>query len=121
MRGFKIAGSALAIAAALVLSACATTPPPEKAAEAPPPAMPVSKYERSWQAARAAAYDEGVNITAEDRSSGTLRGDKGSDSVLITVAPLANGAVQVAFSVTGPEGSDLHQRLTNAYNRRMGR
>lgn len=120
MRGSKILGIAMALAATVVLCACATTPPPEKAAEAPAPA-PVTSYERSWQAARAAAYDEGVRITSEDRSSGTLLGDKGPDNVRITVAPLANGAVRVEFSVTGPEGSDLHQRLTNAYNRRMGR
>ena len=86
------------------------------------PGGPAS-FDASWQAARGAASDEGVNITYEDRSSGTLRGEQGQSKVLITVASQANGTVQVAFTVTGPTSSDsgLQDRLTRAYHRRMGR
>ena len=82
-----------------------------------------ASFDASWQAARGAAYDEGVHITFEDRASGTLRGDQGPYKVLITVAPQSNGTVQVAFSVTGPQsqGDGLQDQLTRAYNRRMGR
>ena len=89
-------------------------------------AVPVSapaNFDTSWQAARGAAYDEGVQVTSEDRSSGTLRGTKGGSNVLISVAQQANGSVRVVFNVTGPpsENPDLQNRLTRAYNRRMGR
>jgi len=82
-----------------------------------------ASFDASWQAARGAAYDEGVRVTFEDRATGTLRGDQGQFKVLITVAPQANGSVQVVFSVTGPksEGAGLQDRLTRAYQRRMGR
>ena len=82
-----------------------------------------ASFDASWQAARGAAYDEGVHITFEDRATGTLRGDQGPFKVLITVAPQVNGSVQVAFSVTGPqsEGAGLQDQLTRAYHRRMGR
>jgi hypothetical protein len=82
------------------------------------------KFEQSWQAARAAAFDEGVRVTYEDRPSGTLRGDKGSSNVSITVVTQADGSIHVGFSATGPssqEAASLQDRLTRAYQRRMGR
>ena len=82
------------------------------------------KFEKSWQAARAAAYDEGVRVTYEDRSSGTLRGDKGTLNVSMTVVTQADGSIQVGISATGPSSQDaasLQDRLTSAYQRRMGR
>ena len=82
-----------------------------------------ASFDASWAAARGAAADEGVRITSEDRSSGTLRGDKGSSSVLISVVTQADGSVRVGFTVSGPSGQDptLQDRLTRAYQRRMGR
>jgi len=43
--------------------------------------------------------------------------------VLITVATQADESIRVAFSVTGPSSQDasLQDRLTSAYQRRMGR
>jgi hypothetical protein len=95
----------------------------------PPPYTPVvvssgpASFDASWQAARGAAYDEGVRVTSEDRATGTIRGDQGPYHVMISVAPQANGSVRVEFSVTGPpsEGAGLQDRLTRAYNKRMGR
>ena len=82
------------------------------------------KFEKSWQAARAALYDEGVHVTYEDRASGTLRGDKGSSNVEITVITQADGSIHVGFSATGSSSQDaanLQDRVTRAYQRRMGR
>jgi hypothetical protein len=111
-------GIAVAIAVATVLPGCYTEP----AYVAVPVSAPAN-FDSSWQAARGAAYDEGVRVTSEDRSSGTLRGQKGGSNVLITVGQQANGSVRVEFNVTGPpsENPDLQNRLTRAYNRRMGR
>jgi hypothetical protein len=82
------------------------------------------RFEASWQAARGAAFDAGVRITAEDRPSGTLRGESGSSSVSITVVPQADQTIQVGFAVTGgtaSQDSNLKEHLTRAYQRRMGR
>jgi hypothetical protein len=120
MPDFRTVATGIAAAAGLMLQGCYTYP-----AYAPVPvtsSVP-AKFEASWQAARAAASDEGVRITYEDRPSGTLRGDKGPSSVLITVATQADGSIRVAFTVTGPSSPDagLQGRLTSAYQRRMGR
>ena len=117
---FKTLATGVATAAALVLQGCYTAP----AYVAVPVTSSVpASFDASWQAARAAAYDEGVRVTYEDRASGTLRGDKGQFSVLITVVPQADGSVRVGFSVTGASSGDagLQDRLTRAYQRHMGR
>jgi hypothetical protein len=109
------------VAAALALHACYPYPyyPPGAVTS---PAVPAS-FENSWQAARGAAYDEGVRITSEDRASGIVRGTRGPFDVTISVATQADGSVRVSFSTTGPTAQDpaLQDRLTRAYNRRMGR
>jgi len=120
MRYFENFATGIAIAIALALQGCYTGP----TYVAVPVASSVpASFDASWQAARAAAYEEGVRITSEDRASGVLRGDKGPFRVLITVASRADGSVQVAFTVTGPPSQDagLQDRLTRAYQRHMGR
>jgi hypothetical protein len=112
----------LAAAVALALPGCYYPYPAPAPAPVTVPGAPAS-FDASWQAARGAASDEGVRITYEDRSTGTLRGEQGQFKVLITVASQPNGSVQVAFTATGPTSNDtgLQDRLTRAYNRRMGR
>lgn len=107
-----LARTAAVVITAVALHGCYTTP-----TSVPP------SFDASWQAARWAAQDEGVVVASEDRSSGTIRGTKGSFEVLISVAQQANGSVTVAFNVTGPKGEDptLQDRLVRAYHRRMGR
>jgi hypothetical protein len=114
----KALSAGIAALVVLVLPGCYTEP----AYVAVPVSAPAN-FDTSWQAARGAAYDEGVQVTSEDRSSGTLRGTKGGSNVLISVAQQANGSVRVVFNVTGPpsENPDLQNRLTRSYNRRMGR
>jgi hypothetical protein len=89
-----------------------------------PTAAPVpSAFERSWNAALAAAQDEGVRITSEDRASGVIRGYRDEQEVTIMIRTQADGNVRVEMSARGPKGSDpgLTGRISRAYDRRMGR
>ena len=82
-----------------------------------------TSFDRSWDAARGAAYDEGVRLTGEDRSRGVITGVRGDQDVAINVFTQADGSVRVEFNARGPQGanSDLASRLSRAYDRRMGR
>jgi hypothetical protein len=116
----RTVATVLAAAAALVVQGCYTAPTPVSA----PQRSIGQRFDQSWKAARGAASDAGVRIVAEDRASGTLRGDQGSSSVLITVITQADSTIQVGFSVTGggsPQDENLKDHLTRAYQRRMGR
>ena len=119
MTNFRTIACGIAVAAAFVLQGCYYPTAP-----VPAPRSMQERFEQSWQAARGAASDVGVRITQEDRPSGTLRGEQGSSNVSITVIPQADQTIQVGFSVTGGTSSqdeNLRQRLTSAYQRRMGR
>lgn len=112
--------TAIGLAAALVWALAGCYYP----VYAPPPSQTTSvaaSFDASWQAARGAAADQGVRITDEDRSTGTIRGTQGTSDVVITVVQQADGSVRVGFNVKGPPGSGLQDRLTQSYNRRMGR
>jgi hypothetical protein len=82
-----------------------------------------TSFDRSWDAARGAAYDQGVRLTGEDRSRGVITGTYGDQEVAINVFTQADGSVRVEFNVRGPQGvnSDLVSRLSRAYDYRMGR
>jgi hypothetical protein len=82
-----------------------------------------SAFDRSWSAAIAAAQDEGVRITSEDRVNGVITGSRGDQVVTINVRTQADGRVRVEFSARGPKGSEpgLATRISQAYDRRMGR
>ena len=82
-----------------------------------------SKFDRAWNAAIAAAQDESVRIIFEDRSSGMITGSRGDQDVTISVRTQADGSVRVELSARGPTGSDpeLAERISRAYDRRMGR
>jgi len=82
-----------------------------------------SSFDRSWNAALAAADDVGVSVTSADRTSGVIHGTTASDDVTIRVFTQADGRVRVEFNVQGVSGSDavLADRLSSAYDRRMGR
>ena len=118
--GFRNRLALAACATALAVQGCYTAPAyvPVTTTRSVP-----ASFDASWRAAQAAAYDEGIRITSEDRQSGTLRGDKGPLGVLISVATQADGSVRVGFTVTGPTSQDptLQDRLTRAYQRHMGR
>jgi hypothetical protein len=82
-----------------------------------------STFDRAWNAALGAAQDEGVRIIFEDRSNGVITGSRGDQDVTINVRTQADGSVRVELSARGPQGSDqvLAERLSRAYDRRMGR
>ena len=84
---------------------------------------PVSKFDRSWNAALAAFADQGVNITHEDRGSGSMRGSKGGIDVSADIRTQADGSVRVQFDTSGDTASDpqLIDRVSRAYDRHMGR
>jgi hypothetical protein len=88
----------------------------------PVPTYP-SKFDRAWNAAIAAAQDEGVRLISEDRSTGVITGSRGDLDVIISVRTQADGSVRVELSARGPAGSDreLAERISRAYDRRMGR
>ncbi|MFO1206615.1 MAG: hypothetical protein U1E63_12935 [Burkholderiales bacterium] len=83
---------------------------------------PPSAFDRAWEAARGAAYDQGVTVTAEDRGQGVILGRKGSFDITISLLTQADGSVRVSIKSKGPEAQDptLNQRLVASYNRRMG-
>jgi hypothetical protein len=83
----------------------------------------VSSFDRSWNAAIAAAQDVGVRIQSEDRARGVITGANDSRNVTITVSTQADGRVRVEISARGPQGGDtnLANDISSAYDRRMGR
>jgi hypothetical protein len=103
------------LAASAALAGCA--------ADEPVPVPAPTTFDRSWSAALAAAQDEGVRITSEDRASGVIRGYRGEQEVTINIGTQADGNVRVEMSARGPKGSDpgLAGRISRAYDRRMGR
>lgn len=82
-----------------------------------------STFERSWSAAVGALEDEGVRIASLDRAAGQASGSRGDIGVMATVRTQADGSVRVEFSTSGNTASDpgLIDRITQRYNRRMGR
>jgi hypothetical protein len=90
---------------------------------APAPRSGGTVFDRSWNAALGAAGDVGVAVYSTDQTSGVIRGTAGADDVTIRVYTQADGSVRVEFNVKGPSGADtaLANRLSNAYDRRMGR
>lgn len=84
---------------------------------------PPSTFERSYAAAIGAFEDQGVRITVEDRSAGVVQGSHNGIEVSANVRTQADGSVRVAFNTSGATASDpeLIHRITQSYNRRMGR
>ena len=108
-----------AFAAVLALAGCVAYPYPYGY----PAAVPSDPFQAPWSAATAAIGDAGLTLVVADRSTGTIRGTRGSVEGTIIVRTLADGRVGVEISARDPGNQDpgLVQRLTNAYNGRMGR
>jgi hypothetical protein len=93
--------------------------------EAAPAYAPApSKFDRAWEAALGAAKDVGVDIASADRATGVIQGSVNGSAVSISVWQQADGSVRVEInarsSVAGPDAA-LADRLSRAYDRRMGR
>ena len=85
--------------------------------------VPVDPMQRPWQAAMGAIQDAGLTLATADQATGTVRGTRGRAEGTITVRMRSDGRVGVEINSRDPEGREpgLTQRLTDAYNRRMGR
>lgn len=104
------------VAAATALAGCVAYEP------VPSPQAP-STFERSWNAINGAMVDQGVTITEQNVSTGTVRGTRGSIGVLSTVGLQPDGRVRVEINATGSAAVDptLVDRIRTSYDRRMGR
>ena len=84
---------------------------------------PATTFDRSWSAARNAMLEEGVRIVEEERSTGTLRGDRNGIQVGAYVRSQADGSIRVEFKTLGATTVDpqLIERISASYDRQMGR
>ncbi len=84
---------------------------------------PASTFDRSYAAVGGAFEDQGVTITSEDRSTGVVHGSRNGINLIANVRTQADGSVRVAFNTSGATAKDpeLINRVTQSYNRRMGR
>lgn len=85
-------------------------------------AVPAS-FDRSWNAALAAAQDAGIAVSVADRNSGRIYGRHNTADVTISVTPQTDGSLRVQFDAKDlvPQDQGLKDRFVQAYNRRMGR
>jgi hypothetical protein len=82
-----------------------------------------STFERAYDAALGAMRDTGVEVTSASAADGMIRGSRNGLDVAVLVARQADGRTRVQFDVKGPAERDpgLANRLSQAYERRMGR
>ena len=108
LRAAAIATGLLALAACVVYE--------------PVPYQAPSTYDRAWAAAIGAMQDQGVTINDQDRVSGVVRGTRGPAGVTAAVRTQADGRVRVEFNTSGTSSDPgLVERVSESYNRRMGR
>jgi hypothetical protein len=107
-----------AFAAAMLIAGCVVyeTPPGTYVVSAP-------VFDRAWSAAGGAMQDQGVQITGEDRGNGVIRGRRGGIEIAAQLRAQADGSVRVQFDTSGATGQDpdLINRISQSYDRRMGR
>ena len=84
------------------------------------PGAPAS-FDRSFSAAGGAMRDQGLAISVEDRSSGTIIGKAQTGTVTAMVRQQADGSVRVQFDASGLRDTDLINRVSRSYDQRMGR
>jgi hypothetical protein len=84
---------------------------------------PTASFDRSWNAAVGALQGEGVTITQQDRGAGIIAGSYGGTSVTARVLTQADGRVRVEFNTSGggSQSQQLSDRISRAYEYRMGR
>lgn len=90
---------------------------------AAPPSGP-GAFDRSWSAALGGVEDSGATISVADRNSGTIHAATGTDTVTVRVYTQADGSVRVEITALrngGGVNAALAQRISDAYDRRMGR
>ena len=78
-------------------------------------------FDRSFSAASAAIRDQGLEVTVEDRASGTVVGRQGEGRVTATLRQQADGSVRVQFDANRIRDPQLIDRVSRSYDQRMGR
>ena len=80
------------------------------------------RFDRSWSAATGAMADQGLTITSQNRGAGIVQGERGGTTITAALETLPDGSVQVKFtSQCSNTDPSLIQRVSNSYDRRMGR
>jgi hypothetical protein len=111
----------LVVVSAMLLSSCVAYVP----AYTPVVSQPTTqqRFDRSWEAANGAMYDQGLTITSQDRGAGMIQGQRGGITIITTLDTLADGSIQVKFASRGDDSKDpgLMRRVSDSFDRRMGR
>lgn len=117
----RLSLAALALLATLV-PGCTVYAPADPSHAVGPPST-TTAFERSWAAAVGAFGDEGVRVTNQDRDAGLVSGSREGIDIVARVRSRADGSVRVEFNTSGATGRDpgLIERISRAYDRRMGR
>jgi hypothetical protein len=106
--------------AALALSACTYYVMPDGntvPAGSPSP----SNFDRTFAAAAQAMRDQGLAISVEDRARGSVVGSIGGGMVTANVRPQPDGSVRTQFDARNVSDPGLLQRVSDSYDRRLGR
>jgi len=82
-----------------------------------------ASFDRSYNAVIGAMVDNGLSILMEDRPAGRVVGRRGGIDMTGSVISQPDGSVRVEFTTSGATAQDpqLIDRVTSAYNARMGR
>lgn len=80
-----------------------------------------ASYDRSFSAAADAMRDQGVAINVQDQASGTVAGQRNGSTVTASVRQQADGSVRVQFNTSDSRDPGLLDRISQSYDRRMGR
>ncbi|WP_042884956.1 hypothetical protein [Cupriavidus necator] len=115
-----LAGIAV-LGAVPVLTACYPYPYPAEVVPTTYPGPQPSRYDRAFAAAAGAMRDQGVSISTEDFSSGTVAGTRNNRPVTASVRRQADGTVRVQFDGGDPGDPGLLERISRSYDARMGR
>jgi hypothetical protein len=78
-------------------------------------------FDRAFSAASAAMRDQGLEITVEDRASGTVIGRHRDGTVTATLRQQADGSVRVQLNSSNTRDPALIDRVSRSYDLRMGR
>ena len=92
----------------LLLCGCSTYPEP-------------TRYDLACAAAADAFRDAEVKISLEDCAKGQIRGSKDGTDVTANLRTQVDGSVRVEFRTGGKPNQALIHRVSEAYDKRMGR
>jgi hypothetical protein len=104
----------------LALSACTYYESPAVVA-VPAATYYPSAYDRSFAAAAGAMRDQGLAINVEDRATGRIEGTRDGMTITANVRAQSDGSVRLQFDSYSARDRELIERISQGYDRRMGR